>query len=490
MPNASVEAVGETRSEAPQGAALPLIVDVDGVLIRTDLLVEAIFAYLGRKPLELPRVLFWLVKGKARLKAELAVRCDIDPATLPYDPTVLARIEAARGVRPVYLASASNERYIAAIAGHLGLFDGWFASDAVANLSGSRKAERLVAAFGEGGFDYIGDSMADLAVWRRASHAIAIGAAAPVRAALHQIHPDAEFVEPGGAKSGFRAYVKLLRPHQWAKNALVFVPLLTAHAFNIADIGRACLAFAAFSLCASSVYIMNDLVDVEADRGHPSKRKRPFASGAVQPQNGVFLAPLLVAAAFLIATLLPSAFVAVLAVYLVATSAYSFFLKRKMMIDVVTLAGLYAVRVISGGAAIGVPISEWLLAFAMFIFLALALIKRHSEMAVRLDAGLPDPANRDYRGADLPVLLALAASAGYAAVIVFALYAASPAVHALYRHPRWLYLVCPLLLYWFSRVLMLSHRRNMNDDPVVFALKDRVSLATAALVGLVALAAA
>ena len=487
MPTASVDALpaeAHDRLRAP-----PLVVDLDGVLVRSDLLVESAFAFLGRHPLSAPRIAVWLTHGRARLKAELAARTALDAATLPYDPEILARIREARSERRVYLASASNQDFVGAVAAHLGLFDGWFGSDESTNLSGSRKAARLVQEFGEGGFDYIGDSSADLAVWRVSRRAIANGASASVRTALRRIKPDAEYLEPGGARAGLRAYVKLLRPHQWAKNALVFVPLLTAHAFDLANIGRACLAFVAFSLCASSVYVVNDLVDIAADRGHPSKKRRPFASGAVKPQRGMLLAPVLVIAAFAIAFLLPLAFVVALTAYFLATSAYSLFLKRKMMIDVVTLAGLYALRVISGGAAVGVALSEWLLAFAMFIFLALALIKRHSEMAVRLDANLPDPTNRDYRGADLPVLLALAASAGYAAVIVFALYIASPAVNALYRHPRWLYLVCPLLMYWFSRALVLSHRHEMHDDPVVFALKDRVSLATAALVGAVALAA-
>ena len=477
----------ETKDAAD---AVPLVVDLDGVLIRTDLLVESAFGFIGRRPFEAWRLPLWLMNGRARLKAGLAKRAPVAPATLPYDPEVIALIEAAKLERPVYLASASNEAYVGAVAEHLGLFDGWFGSSPQVNLSGSTKADRLVAEFGEGGFDYVGDSAVDLKVWSRARRAIAVGESPPVRAALKRLRPDAELRQPGGPKANPRAFLKLLRPHQWAKNALVFVPLLTAHAFDLASVGRACIAFIAFSLCASSVYILNDLIDLEADRAHPTKRSRPFASGAIKPQQGLLLAPALLVSAFAIAALLPLAFVATLAFYFAATSAYSFFLKRKMMIDVVTLSGLYAVRVIGGGAAIGVTISEWLLAFAVFIFLSLALIKRHSEMAIRMDQGLPDPTNRNYRAGDLPVLLALAAAAGYAAVIVFALYVASPSVHALYRHPKILYLACPLLLYWISRALMLSHRRELHEDPVVFALRDWVSLATAGLIGVAAFLAA
>ena len=477
------------RTAVDKADATPLVIDLDGVLIRSDLLVESAFAFLGRRPFEAWRLPIWLLGGKARLKAELARRTPLSPSILPYDPEVVAIVRAAVDQRPTYLASASHETYVAAVADHLGLFTGWFGSDGITNLAGAAKARRLVEAFGKGGFDYVGDSAADLKVWGYARLATATGAAAPVRAALLLQKPDATILPSAPLMAGIRPLIKLLRPHQWAKNALVFVPLLTAHAFYIGSIGRVCAAFLAFSLCASGVYVLNDLVDLSADRAHPTKRNRPFASGAIKLQIGLVLAPVLVIAGFALASALPLTFVAALALYLAATCAYSFFLKRKMMIDVVTLAGLYAVRVIGGGAAVGVHISEWLLAFAMFIFLALALIKRHSEMTLRVDEGLPDPINRNYRGADLPVLLSLAGAGGYAAVIVFALYVASPAVHALYHHPKWLYLICPLLLYWISRVLMLSHRRDLHEDPVVFALRDKVSLATAVLIGVVALAA-
>ena len=282
----------------------------------------------------------------------------------------------------------------------------------------------------------------------------------------------------------------MLRPHQWAKNSLVIVPLVTSHRFTAVALASALLAIVAFSLAASSAYILNDVVDRRADRSHPSKRNRPFASGTLPVSHGLTVAPMLLAAATAVAMLLPWRTGVALATYVGANIAYSLFLKRKMLVDVMTLAGFYTLRVIVGAAAIDVPVSEWLLIFSMFIFLALALVKRHAEMMLRVGAGLPDPDNRDYRAADLPVLVALAAAAGCAAVVVLALYIASPEQLLLYRHPRWLYLICPLLLYWIARVLMRSNRGDLPDDPVVFALKDPVSLGTAALTAMVVAAAA
>jgi 4-hydroxybenzoate polyprenyltransferase len=466
-----------------------LVVDLDDTLIRSDLLVEGGCVFLGQSPHRIGEAFGWLLQGRATLKQRLADAVEIDPATLPYNTAVLARIGDAKAAgSKVYIASASNVRWVSAVADHLGL-DGVFASDPETNLKGRAKAERLTDAFGAGGFDYIGDSEADLSVWAVADRAITNTRSPRVRRKAEQANPRTEHLPQDRPKDALSAWVRLLRPHQWAKNALIGLPLLTAHAFALAPLVQCLLAFVAFSLCASSVYVVNDLIDIQADRGHPTKSRRPFASGAIPIRQGAVMAPVLLAASIAAAAVVGGPFLLVLAAYYVTTTAYTFFLKRKTMIDVVTLAGLYTVRVIGGGVAIGAAISEWLLAFSMFIFLALALIKRHSEMAIRLDAGLPDPSNRDYRASDLPLLISLASAAGYSAVIVFALYLSSPAVHALYRHPKILWLDLPLLIYWISRAITMSHRRTMHDDPVVFALRDRVSLGTVALCGLLGLAA-
>jgi 4-hydroxybenzoate polyprenyltransferase len=468
--------------------AVPLVVDLDGTLIRGDLLVESFFRSVGEDWLAPVALLRPLLRGKAELKAAIADRTPIDPSELPYDEAVLARIRAAvSGGRKVYLASASDERYVAAIAAHLGLFAGWFASDGEHNLSGSAKAARLVQAFGEHGFDYIGNDSADLPVWAAAAKPIGIRVAPGTRRRLTRMAPRAEFL--ASAPASLSDWLRLIRVHQYAKNALVFIPLLTAQKFQAGSLALALTAFIAFSLCASSVYIVNDLVDLAADRGHPTKKNRPLAAGKIPPLEGIVAACLLFVSAMVLGSTVSPGFFGVLIAYFALTSAYTFSLKRKMLVDVIVLAMLYTIRVVGGAAAVDVPMSEWLLGFSMFIFTALALIKRYTELSVRLDSDLPDPSNRNYKIGDLPIVATLAAAAGFNAVTVFALYISSDTVHRLYRHPLLLWLICPILMYWIGRALMMAHRRMMDDDPIVFALRDWRSRVCVGLVGLIMLIA-
>jgi 4-hydroxybenzoate polyprenyltransferase/phosphoserine phosphatase len=458
-------------------------VDLDGTLIRSDLLIETGFAKVCRDPSSVHSILLALMHGKANLKHHLALTADLDPALLPYDDAVLDCIrQAIDAGRAVYLVSASNQILVQAVAEHLGVFSGWFASDQTVNLSGDAKAARLVAAFGERGFDYIGNDAADLAVWAHARKAIAIRVDARVSKRLAKLDVDVQHLD--SPRPSWRTWAKLLRVHQFAKNALIFVPLLTSHLFTVNALVSDAMAFVAFSLCASSVYILNDLADLQADRSHRSKKFRPLASGAIPLIQGLYAAPLLFATAVALAAAVSVEFLAVLLSYFALTTAYSFFLKRKMLVDVLTLAILYVVRVIAGAVAIEVVVSEWLLAFSMFMFVSLALIKRYVELTTRLDSGLPDPTNRNYKQGDVDVVAALAAAAGFNAVTVFALYISSPAVHDLYRRPQLLWLICPILLYWISRALLMAHRRFMDDDPITFALKDKNSLIAAVLIAL------
>ncbi|SFH14512.1 UbiA family prenyltransferase [Methylobacterium gossipiicola] len=475
----------------PVASGLPLVVDLDGTLIRSDLFIESFFSVIGGTPrsgLALARV---ASRGKAAIKHHLAA-APLDVARLPYDPAVLDHIREARGEgRPVYLASGSNTVLVAKVAAYLGLFDGWFASDSETDLSGQAKADRLVAEFGAGGFDYLGDHADDLPVWARANRAVAVRLAPAARRALLILAPDAAVLPEAEADLALRAriWAKLLRVHQYAKNALVFVPPLMAHRFDGAAFLAAFLAFVAFSLCASSVYLLNDLIDLEADRAHPTKRDRALASGRVPLVQAMLAAPLLFVASLGVGLAVSWAFAGVLLGYFALTTAYSFVLKRKMLVDVVTLAALYTIRVVGGGVAVGVVLSDWLLAFSLFMFISLALIKRYTELTDRLHRGLPSPANRDYDVSDLPIVASLAAAAGYNAVVVLALYLSSEAVTQLYSRPKLLWCVGPVILYWISRALLMAHRRTMHDDPVVFALRDRVSLVSAALIGALVLAA-
>jgi 4-hydroxybenzoate polyprenyltransferase/phosphoserine phosphatase len=464
------------------------VVDLDGTLVRTDLLIETGFSELGRDPWSFLALAIALLRGKAALKHQLAEAAAFDPATLPYDQAVLARIADVRDQgRPVYLASASNERLVKAVADHLGLFSGWFASDQTVNLAANLKAERLVVEFGERGYDYIGNDRADLPVWAKANEAIAIRTPAAVRRALADRDGEVEYLP--AERPTWRVWAKLLRVHQYAKNVLIFVPLFLAHKFSLGAITDAILAFLAFSLCASSVYVLNDLADLQADRRHPTKRNRPLASGAISPAEGIFAVPILFLSSALVGALVSLQFLAVLLGYFALTTAYSFVLKRKMLVDVIALAMLYVVRLVAGAAAVQVMFSEWLLAFSMFFFMALALIKRYVELAVRTDAGLPEPENRNYKLGDLDVVAGLAAAAGFNAITVFALYISSDAVHSLYRRPALLWLICPVLLYWISRALMMAHRRHMDDDPIAFALRDKNSIVAGLIVGALIFAA-
>lgn len=462
---------GTGARTAANPAGRPLVVDLDGTLIRSDLLVETWFHALGADWRNAYRLLPALARGKAEFKAAIAEAASIDAPTLPFEEAVLDYIRAAVGAgRPVYLASASHADHVRAIAEHLNLFTGWLASDGTTNLAGAAKARRLVEMFGEGGFDYIGNSAADLPVWQVAHRCIAINLGSGLRRQV-----DTRFDRPehlAGTPTSPKRWLKLIRVHQWAKNALVFVPILTSHSLDPARILLALVAFFAFSFCASAIYIINDLADLKADRGHPSKRFRPLAAGIVSPFTAMGIAAALLIAAFTLAIAIGWPFTAVLATYLALTSAYTFSLKRKMLVDAITLAMLYSLRVIGGSAAVGIWMSEWLFAFSLFIFTSLALVKRYTELSVRLDASLPDPSNRNYRVADLPIVATLAAASGFNAVTVFALYVSSDDVRRLYTHPQLLWLICPILMYWIARVLMLAHRRMMDDDPISFALRD------------------
>lgn len=476
------------EADALTGRPVPLCVDLDGTLVRTDMLHEATLELLKRAPLSLARVPGWLAQGKATMKQRICDTISVEVAHLPYRREVLDLIEAARAEgRPVVLATATNAQIAEAVASHLGLFDKVLSSDSATNLSAEAKADRLVAEFGEGGFDYIGNGKADLPVWRRARRVIVVSGNGRLHAQAGAHGQDVHRIDDPRATA--LLWLKSLRPHQWLKNVLVFVPLFAGH--KAGDAGlllNAILAFIAFSLAASSVYIVNDLVDLPSDRRHHRKHKRPFASGALPIAGGVIAAPLVLLAAILVSLFLPPAFLGVLAFYLVLTSIYSFWLKRQVLVDVMLLAGLYTLRIIAGSAATGIVPSFWLLAFSMFVFLSLALVKRHQELHQAPDEGTL-LAGRGYMRTDLPVLMALGSGGGLMSVMVLALYIDSPMVAANYPEPLWLWLVPPIMLYWVGRLWMKAQRGEIHDDPVVFAVNDRQSQIIAVLIGLVAYAA-
>lgn len=458
------------------GDLAPIYVDLDGTLIRSDLLLESLLQTARAAPLQLLRIPVWLLGGRARLKQRLARHGAVDVSTLPYREDLLALLrERARLGHKLVLATAANQQLAVAVADHLGLFADTLASSEKTNLKGDRKTQAIVEHAGGRPFIYAGNDRADIPIWKRAAAGILVGTPRAVAAAAkHVTKIEAELP---GARATAATWLRQLRVYQWAKNVLVFVPLLTAHLWmDAAALGNAALAFIAFSLCASGIYVVNDLLDLPSDRQHPNKRLRPFASGAMPIWHGLLAAPLLVSVGLAIASTVSLRFAGVTAIYLGLTTAYSLRLKTYVLIDVMTLAALYAIRVIAGAVAIDVQTSFWLLGFSMSIFLSLALLKRYSELLTVAELNRSSASGRDYRVADQGVVQAMGVASGIAAVLVFALFINSNGVAGAYSRPYILWILCCTFLYWISRLWLKAARGEMHDDPLLYAARDRASL--------------
>jgi 4-hydroxybenzoate polyprenyltransferase len=444
---------------------------------------------VGNEPWLVWRLPLWLTEGKAQLKHHIAQRVELDVATLPYDADLLAWIRAERATgRRIVLCSASDAKFVHKIAEHLGLFDEVMASDGVTNLSSHGKADALVRRFGARGFDYAGNSHADVPVWRQARQAVPVAASAAVRrAASHGATVEREFVR---APVDVRVWLRALRLQQWVKNLLVFLPLLASHRFmELPLLASTLIAFFAFGLCASSVYVINDLIDIQNDRAHPRKRHRPFAAGTLSPVAGGAVSLCCLAGAFGLGLAAGPAFEAWLGVYLLVTLLYTFLLKRKILVDALALAALYTLRILAGGAAAGIWPGFWLLAFSLFLFLSLAFVKRYSELEIVLHQGRQGALGRDYLISDLPLIETLGIVSGFSSVLVMALYINGESIERLYPHQNVVWLTVPIVLYWISRVWVKAHRGEMHDDPVIFAITDRLSqLSIAVFIGVMVVA--
>ncbi len=470
--------------------SLPLVVDLDGTLIKTDLLAETASKFLLEQPLCFYKLVPWLVEGKSVLKSRLVEYTTIDVATLPYNEQLLTwlRTEKAQG-RRIVLATASHRVLADQVAVHLNLFDEVLATDKTTNLKANAKRDALVSRFGTGGFEYLGNDWSDVSVWQSAAKAHVVSKSSRLIEKARS-HGNLGVVMGDSKPPLAIALLKAMRPHQWLKNLLVFIPLMAAHQYiYVSSIMQALLAFFIFSLTASSIYLLNDLVDVSDDRQHARKRTRPFACGDLGLLYGWVAWPALLILAFMLAgplLFLSNSFIAIMGIYFVLTVAYSLRLKQVPIVDVLTLAILYTLRVIAGAAAIAVPLSFWLLLFSMFIFLSLAFIKRYSELRAARDAGKAGLIRgRGYDPQDLEIVSSLGGSSGYAAVLVLALYIQDTQTVKLYATPTIMWLACPLLLFWISRAWLIAHRGRMHDDPIVFALKDRLSWIIVALLGAV-----
>ena len=505
---AAEEAVRIThdRAELADGwaepAPAPLCVDLDGTLVKSDTLVDTVVVLARQSPGLLLRFPAWLMQGKAAFKRKVSSVAALDVVHLPYNQELLEYLRQQHaGERAIYLATGADTLLAERVAAHLGIFSGVLASDGSVNLTGHTKLAAFQARFPEG-FCYIGNARPDVPLL---THCVQPMVANPHRGLLAGlgsagIAPARTFRD---GTSPVKAWLRAIRLHQWAKNTLIFLPLLLAHVRAVGPAVAACLAFLSFGLAASATYIVNDLLDLEYDRHHPRKRRRPFAAGDLSPIGGAATVVLFLALSLTIALLLPGMlarlspelalgspwrFAEWLGVYVVSTAAYSLRLKRTVLLDVIVLSGLYTIRIIAGSAATGVAVSPWLAAFSIFFFLSLAFVKRFAEIeSLRIRSETLGPIavqGRGYRFSDLEQLRSFGTASGYASVVVFALYIGNEVAHGLYPHYRRLWLLVPVLLLWLSRLWLQASRGELHEDPVVYAITDKRSL----LLGMVVMA--
>ncbi len=499
---ASPAATLEPRSDLPPvilRPGVPLCVDLDGTLVKSDTLVDSVLAIARQHPAKLVKIPGWIGQGKAAFKQHVTGAVELDVEHLPYNGPLLEwlRVEHADG-RAIYLATAADRRLAERVAEHLGIFAGVLASDGATNLAGGNKLTVFRSHFGES-FCYIGNASPDHELLTVCESPMVANPHGSLQGSLRRagVVPVRSFED---RTPPAKSWLKAVRLHQWAKNTLIFVPLLLAHAWNAAAIAAACVAFLSFGLCASATYIINDLLDIEADRRHPRKRRRPFAAGDISAFAGVAAVAGMMSVSVVLALLVPRLFAAIpgghaladhfrfiewLGLYTVTTLSYSFYLKRKLLLDVFVLSGLYTVRILAGSAATGVPVSASLAGFSVFFFLSLAFVKRFSELESLRERGAAVSNGRGYWIGDLEQLRSLGTGAAYAAVVVMTLYITNPDTAKLYAHTARLWLVVPVLLLWLSQVWMLASRGEMHDDPVVWAITSKRSLLMGVLMALV-----
>jgi len=458
-----------------QNPEIPLCVDLDGTLVNTDTLVESAVLLVKVNPLYIFAMIFWLLSGKAHLKEQMASRIKMDVGALPYNQPLLEWLRGQRAMgRNLVLVTAANYRIAAAVAEQLQLFSEVIASTSQRNMSAANKRDELIRQFGTKGYDYIGNSRDDLKVWSSCRNAVLVNASPMLAArAAKRAGIEASFPNP---YRPWQALIRAMRPHQWSKNLLVFVSILIAQNYaNIPLLYSTILGFISFCLCSSAVYLINDLLDLEADRRHTEKCHRPFASGQVPLTYGILVTPVLLAMSAFLAWRAGGVFLGVLALYFGVTLAYSFYLKRLALLDVLILAMLYTLRLVAGAAAAAATPSVWLISFSMFFFTSLAMAKRYAELkSLELDSVAP-VRGRGYVVSDIAIIAQLGAASGYISVLVLALYIDSHDVIATYHQQGFMWLLCPLLMYWIGRIWLVASRGQLHQDPVIFAMRDRVS---------------
>ncbi len=485
---AAPDSVRDDKSSAPDYAVLPLYVDLDGTLTYTDLLFESVLLLIKRNPLYLLLCFAWLLRGRGNLKSQIARRVALDVSLLPYNDALLTYLKQQRAAgHRLVLASASDRTLVQRVADFLGIFDAVLGSDETTNLKSRAKLQAIMADAGSNGFAYAGNGAPDLSVWANATEIIVVNAPSAIVAQAQKIKTPTLIIPPRPFK--LRLVIKALRLHQWAKNALLFVPLMAAHDLSAESWLITLLAFIAFGLCASATYVINDLFDLASDRAHPRKQARPFAAATLTIQFGIALVLVLLPLSLWLAAAISLPFFALMALYVVVTLLYSARLKQIAIVDVLVLASLYTHRILAGGLVSAVVISNWLLAVSLFMFLSLALVKRCAELEFMSGDGKVSLAGRGYRTSDLSYLISMGIASGFVAVMLLALYVDSQVGGAMYPHAEILWLILPLMLFWIMRLWLKIARMEIHDDPLLFAITDRTSWIVAVLVACVALVA-
>jgi 4-hydroxybenzoate polyprenyltransferase/phosphoserine phosphatase len=470
-------------TKAAEALSPVLCVDLDGTLIRGNVLWECVLVLLKTRPLALLLLLFWLFSGRASFKQKLATQTNLDPSRLPYREAILELLRKAKAEgHRVALVTAADRGLANAIASHLGLFDEVHGSDGQLNLKGANKAAYLAQRFAANGFEYVGDSAADVEVWKSAVAAYVVGTESRARQAGAVTTVKGVILEP---RASFRTWVNAIRGQHWAKNLLLFLPLVLSHNLAAEPVLRTFGGFALFGFCASGLYILNDLLDLHSDREHPWKKKRPFAAGEISIPEGLLASLILLSSALGLGFLLDAQFGIALLAYAILTMTYSLYLKKIVLLDVFVLSSFYSFRILAGALISSTPLSQWFLAFSMFFFLSLAMAKRYSELLHASDLVRTGNSGRDYRTGDRELLLSLGVGSSFSAVVIFSLYVHSQDVLLLYSSPECLFLLCPIVLYWLSRTWLLAHRGELKEDPVTLAIRDPVSYGVAAICAVV-----
>jgi 4-hydroxybenzoate polyprenyltransferase len=461
-----------------------LVVDLDGTLVLTDMLFESLILFIKFRSYRILFLLMHLLRGKVEFKNFISNEIEglLNVKSLPYNQKLIKWIyDQKKNGAKVFLATATHESIAKKIGLHLKLFDGIFATKNI-NLKGLVKKDCLISAFGKKGYEYVGNAKSDLPVWESSSICYIVAPELGVLRAAQKINK-VEIIF-NSRSSYFFNLISSLRAHQWTKNILIFVPLFASHNFfDLHLLSQSVIAFLTFGLCASSAYLTNDLLDLQEDRLHATKRLRPIASGQFPIFHAFMLVPILLSISFCIsALLLTKVYCLVLFFYFTLAVTYSLYLKRLAIFDVTTLAILYITRIVAGSTSNNLPISLWMFLFCMFIFLSLAFLKRYTELFDQRQASSREKSlGRGYFPSDFELLTSYGIASGYISVLILALYFNDPLSIALYKNQLWALLSCPLLILWISRMWLIAHRGEMHDDPVLFVIKDTTSIVIGAL---------